>query len=159
MESQSWNAVPTRRGWTLASVAAAQFLAAVDAFIVNVALPSIRADLHADAAEMQAVVAVYQIAALLITGGRPGDTIGRKRVFIAVALGFTLTALWWGLCGLPAMPIFARAAQGAAAAMMVPQVLASIHTLFPAGARTRAFTVFGTAAAHCSLHGSGYWRR
>jgi MFS family permease len=145
MESQSWNAVPTRHGWALASVAAAQFLAAVDAFIVNVVLPSIRADLHADATEMQVVVAVYQIAAPLISGGRLGNTIGRKRVFIAVALGFTLTSLWCALCGLPAMLIFARAAQGGAAAMMVPQALASIHTLFPDGARTRAFTVFGTA--------------
>ena len=53
--------VPARRWWALASVAAAQFLAMVDAFIVNVAVPSIRADLHADAAEIQAVVAIYQI--------------------------------------------------------------------------------------------------
>jgi MFS family permease len=52
----------TRRWWALASVAAAQFLAVVDAFIVNVAIPSIRADLHAGAAEIQAVAAVYQIA-------------------------------------------------------------------------------------------------
>ncbi len=77
-------AAPARRWWALASVAAAQFLAVVDAFIVNVAIPSIRADLHADAAEIQAVVAVYQIAyaALVITGGRLGDIVGRKRVFI-----------------------------------------------------------------------------
>jgi predicted MFS family arabinose efflux permease len=139
--------VAARRWWALASVAAAQFLAVVDAFIVNVALPSIRADLHADAAEIQAVVAVYQIAyaALLITGGRLGDIVGRKRVFIAGVLGFTLASLWCGLSGSPAMLIFARAAQGGAAAMMVPQVLATIHTLFPDGARARAFAIFGVA--------------
>jgi MFS family permease len=139
--------VPARRWWALASVAAAQFLAVVDAFIVNVALPSIRADLHAGAAEIQAVVAVYQIAyaALVITGGRLGDIVGRKRIFIAGVLGFTLASLWCGLSGSPAMLIFARAAQGGAAAMMVPQVLASIHTLFPDGARARAFTVFAIA--------------
>jgi predicted MFS family arabinose efflux permease len=73
--------VPARRWWALASAAAAQFIAVVDTFIVNVAIPSIRADLHAGAAEIQAVVAVYQIAyaALVITGGRLGDIVGRKR--------------------------------------------------------------------------------
>ena len=110
-------------------------------------IPSIRADLHADAAEIQAVVAVYQIAyaALVITGGRLGDIVGRKRVFIAGVLGFTLASLWCGLSGSAAMLIFARAAQGGAAAMMVPQVLASIHTLFPDAARARAFAIFGVA--------------
>jgi MFS family permease len=152
--------VAARRWWVLASVAAAQFLAVVDAFIVNVALPSIRAGLNADAAEIQAVVAVYQIAyaALVITGGRLGDIAGRKRIFIAGVLGFTLASLWCGLSGSPAMLIFARAAQGGAAAMMVPQVLASIHTLFPDATRVRAFTVFAIAiglgaAVGCMLGG------
>src|SRR3954447_5740023 len=137
--------VPARRWWALATVAAAQFLAVVDAFVVNVAVPSIRADLHAGAAEIQAVIAVYQIAyaALVITGGRLGDIVGRKRIFIAGVIGFTVASLWCGLSGSPAMLIVARAAQGGAAAMMVPQVLASIHTLFPDGARTRAFVIFG----------------
>ena len=118
--------MPARRWWALATVASAQFLAVADAFIVNVAMPSIRADLHADAAEIQAVVAVYQIAyaALVITGGRLGDIVGRKRVFLAGVLGFTVASLWCGLSGSAAMLIFARAAQGGAAAMMVPQVLA-----------------------------------
>ncbi len=138
-------AVPARRWWALASVAAAQFLAVVDAFVVNVALPSIRADLHADAAEIQAVVAVYQIAyaALVITGGRLGDIVGRRRVFLAGVIGFTVASLWCGLSGSAPMLIVARAAQGGAAAMMVPQVLATIHTLFPDAARSRAFAVFG----------------
>jgi MFS family permease len=137
----------TRRWWALASVASAQFIAVVDAFIVNVAIPSIRADLHAASAEIQAVIAIYQIAyaSLVITGGRLGDIIGRKRVFIAGVLGFTLASLWCGLSGSPTMLIVARAAQGGAAAMMVPQVLASIHTLFPDSARTRAFTIFAVA--------------
>jgi MFS family permease len=140
-------AASTRRWCALATVSAAQFLAVVDAFIVNVAIPSIRADLHADAAEIQAVVAVYQIAyaALVITGGRLGDIVGRKRVFITGVLGFTLASLWCGLSGSAAMLIFARSAQGGAAAMMVPQVLASIHTLFPDAARAQAFTIFAVA--------------
>ncbi len=139
--------VAPRRWWALASVAAAQFIAVADAFIVNVAIPSIRADLHAGAAEIEAVIAVYQIAyaALLITGGRLGDILGRKPMFIAGVLGFTLASLWCGLAGSALMLVIARAAQGAAAAIMVPQVLASIHTLFPDAARARAFAIFGLA--------------
>jgi MFS family permease len=109
--------------------------------------PSIRADLHADAAEIQAVVAVYQIAyaALVITGGRLGDIAGRRRVFLAGVIGFTLASLWCGLTASAPMLIFARTAQGGAAALMVPQVLATIHTLFPDAARARAFAAFGVA--------------
>ena len=136
-----------RRWFALASVAAAQFLAVMDAFIVNVALPSIRADLHAGSAEIQAVVAVYQLAyaALVITGGRLGDIFGRKSVFLLGVLGFTLASLWCGLSGSALSLITGRAAQGAAAAVMVPQVLASIHTLFPDAARAKAFAVLGIA--------------
>ena len=138
---------PNRRWYALATVAAAQFLAVADAFIVNVAIPSIRADLHASGAEIQAIIAVYQIAyaALVITGGRLGDIFGRKRIFITGVIGFTLASLWCGLALGAPMLIFARGVQGAAAAMMVPQVLASIHTLFPDAARPRAFAIFGVA--------------
>ena len=136
-----------RRWYALATVAAAQFLAVADAFIVNVAIPSIRADLHASGAEIQAIIAVYQIAyaALVITGGRLGDIFGRKRIFLTGVIGFTLASLWCGLALGAPMLIFARGVQGAAAAMMVPQVLASIHTLFPDAARARAFAIFGVA--------------
>ena len=138
---------PNRRWYALATVAAAQFLAVADAFIVNVAIPSIRADLHASGAEIQAIIAVYQIAyaALVITGGRLGDIFGRKRIFITGVIGFTLASLWCGMALGAPMLIFARGVQGAAAAMMVPQVLASIHTLFPDAARARAFAIFGVA--------------
>ena len=69
-----------RRWQVLAVVVAAQFVFVVDAFIVNVAIPSIRADLAASAGEMQAVIAVYQIAyaTMVITGGRLGDIFGRR---------------------------------------------------------------------------------
>jgi EmrB/QacA subfamily drug resistance transporter len=138
---------PNRRWYALATVAAAQFLAVADAFIVNVAIPSIRADLHASGAEIQAIIAVYQIAyaALVITGGRLGDIFGRKRIFITGVIGFTMASLWCGMALGAPMLIFARGVQGAAPAMMVPQVLASIHTLFPDAARARAFAIFGVA--------------
>jgi len=137
----------SRRWYALATVSAAQFLAVADAFIVNVAIPAIRTDLHASGAAIEAVIAVYQItyAALVITGGRLGDIFGRKRIFLFGVMGFTLASLWCGLAPNATMLILARAVQGATAALMVPQVLASIHTLFPDAARARAFSIFGLA--------------
>ncbi len=140
-------------------MAAAQFLAVVDAFIVNVALPSIRADLHAGSAEIQAIVAVYQLAyaALIITGGRLGDIFGRKGVFLPACMGFTLASLWCGLAGSALMPDHGRAVQGAAAALMVPQVLASIHTLFPDAARAQARSpCWALPSAWARLSGSSW---
>ena len=137
----------SRRWYALATVSAAQFLAVADAFIVNVAIPAIRADLHASGAAIEAIIAVYQItyAALVITGGRLGDIFGRKPIFLLGVLGFTLASLWCGLAPSAAILILARCVQGATAALMVPQVLASIHTLFPDAARARAFSIFGLA--------------
>jgi MFS family permease len=137
----------SRRWYALATVSAAQFLAVADAFIVNVAIPAIRTDLHASGAAIEAIIAVYQItyAALVITGGRLGDIFGRKPIFLLGVLGFTLASLWCGLAPSAAILILARCVQGATAALMVPQVLASIHTLFPDAARARAFAIFGLA--------------
>jgi EmrB/QacA subfamily drug resistance transporter len=133
------------RWWTLAVMVIAQFMFVVDAFIVNVALPSIRADLRATPAELEAVVAAYQIAyaTLLITGGRLGDIVGRKFAFLTGLIGFTLGSLWCGVASSAGLLIAARIAQGGAAALMLPQVLASIQTLFPANERARAFSIFG----------------
>jgi EmrB/QacA subfamily drug resistance transporter len=140
--------VADRRRWqVLAVVVAAQFVFVVDAFIVNVAIPSIRLDLGASAGEMQAVIAVYQIAyaTMVITGGRLGDIFGRRRVFILGVLSFAAASLWCGLAGSGAELVVARLGQGGTAALMVPQVLATIHTLFPDAARAKAFAVFGIA--------------
>jgi len=136
-----------RRWWILAVVVAAQFMFVVDAFIVNVALPSIRDTLRASGGELEAVLAVYQIAyaAMVITGGRLGDIFGRRRLFVLGVLSFTAASLWCGLSSSGAELIMARLAQGGTAALMVPQVLATIHVLFPDAARSRAFAVFGVA--------------
>ncbi len=135
------------RWWALAVVVGAQFMFVVDAFIVNVAVPSIRADLHASAAEVEAVIAAYQIAyaTLVITCGRLGDIFGRKRLFIIGVLAFTAASLWCGAAGSGAELVLARLVQGGTAALMVPQVLATIHALFPGVGRARAFAVFGIA--------------
>jgi EmrB/QacA subfamily drug resistance transporter len=135
----------THRWWVLATVVAAQFMFGVDAFVVNVAIPAIAADLHASAAQIESIIAIYLIgyATLIITGGRLGDIYGTRTVFLTGVLGFTLTSLWCGLAQSGTELILARLAQGATAALMVPQVLATIHVLFSDHSRTRAFAIYG----------------
>ena len=135
----------SRRWWVLAIVVAAQFMFGVDAFVVNVAIPTIAIDLHASPAQIEAVIAIYLIAyaTLVITGGRLGDIHGTKNVFLAGVFGFTLTSLWCGLAQTGPELILARLAQGATAALMVPQVLATLHLLFSDASRGRAFGIYG----------------
>jgi MFS family permease len=135
----------SRRWWVLATVVAAQFMFGVDAFIVNVAIPTIAAKLHASAAQIEAVIAVYLIAyaTLVVTGGRLGDIYGARNVFMSGVAGFTVTSLWCGLAQSGPELIAARLAQGATAALMVPQVLATIHLLFADASRARAFGIYG----------------
>jgi MFS family permease len=135
----------SRRWWVLAIVVAAQFMFGVDAFIVNVAIPTIAVELHASPAQIEAVIAIYLIAyaTLVITGGRLGDIYGTRNVFLAGVLGFTLTSLWCGLAQTGPELTLARLAQGATAALMVPQVLATLHLLFSDSSRGRAFGIYG----------------
>ncbi len=135
----------TRRWWVLATVVAAQFMFGVDAFIVNVAIPTIAVDLHATPAQIESVIAIYLIAyaTLVVTGGRLGDIYGTRTVFLSGVLGFTATSLWCGLAQSGVELIVARLAQGATAALMVPQVLATLHLLFTDETRNRAFAVYG----------------
>ena len=135
----------TRRWWVLAIVVAAQFMFGVDAFIVNVAIPTIAVDLHATPAQIESVIAIYLIAyaTLVVTGGRLGDIYGTRNVFLTGVVGFTATSLWCGLAQSGTELIMARLAQGATAALMVPQVLATLHLLFTDETRSRAFGIYG----------------
>lgn len=135
----------SRRWWVLAIVVSAQFMFGVDAFIVNVAIPTIAAELNASAAQIEAVIAIYLIAyaTLVVTGGRLGDIYGTRNVFISGVFGFSATSLWCGLAQSGPELIVARLAQGATAALMVPQVLATIHLLFADDSRGRAFGIYG----------------
>ena len=135
----------SRRWWVLAIVVAAQFMFGVDAFIVNVAIPTIAVELHASPAQIESVIAIYLIAyaTLVVTGGRLGDIYGTKAIFIAGVLGFSTSSLWCGLAQSGGELIAARLAQGAAAALMVPQVLATLHLLFADDQRGRAFGIYG----------------
>jgi len=87
----SANLETSRRWWVLAIVVSAQFMFGVDAFVVNVALPTIAVELRASSAQIESVIAVYLIAyaTLVVTGGRLGDIYGTKTVFLAGVLGFT----------------------------------------------------------------------
>src|SRR5437879_13555660 len=129
-----------RRWWVLATVVSAQFMFGVDAFIVNVAIPTIAAELDASAAQIEAVIAIYLIAyaTLVVTGGRLGDIYGTRNVFVVGVAGFTVTSLWCGLAQSGPELSVAGLAQGATAALMVPQVLATIHLLFVDASRARA---------------------
>ena len=135
----------SRRWWVLAIVVSAQFMFGVDAFIVNVAMPTMAVELRASAAQIEAVIAIYLIAyaTLVVSGGRLGDIYGTKNVFIAGVSGFTVTSLWCGLAQSGPELILARLAQGATAALMVPQVLATLHLLFVDSSRARAFGIYG----------------
>jgi MFS family permease len=133
------------RWWVLAIVVAAQFMFGVDAFVVNVAIPTIAAELHASAAQIESVISLYLVAyaTLIVTGGRLGDIYGTRPVFLLGVVGFTMTSLWCGLAQSGPELIAARIAQGATAALMVPQVLATLHLLFSDSARSRAFGIYG----------------
>jgi EmrB/QacA subfamily drug resistance transporter len=117
----------------------------LDFFIVNVALPSVQHDLHAGPAAVQLVVAGYGLtfAAGMITGGRLGDLYGRRRMFtIGLAL-FTVTSAACGLAPNANLLVIARVLQGGAGAMMTPQVLAILGTVYAGQRRARAFAAYG----------------
>ncbi|WP_199846636.1 MFS transporter [Streptomyces sp. CB01201] len=129
----------------LAVVLIAELMNALDASIVYTALPLIQADTGASSAAMQWIPAAYALtfALGLITGGRLGDLYGRKRVFLAGTAGFTLASLLCGIATGPQLLVAARALQGAGAAVMVPQVLATVAVTFQGPGRARAFGLYG----------------
>ncbi|WP_107102013.1 MFS transporter [Streptomyces silaceus] len=123
-------------------------LSSIDFFIVNVALPSIERDLRASPATLEMVVAGYAVAyaVLLVLGGRLGDTYGRRRLFLWGVAAFGLTSLACGLAPGAWWLVAARAAQGAASALMLPQVLATIHATTRGERRARAVAVYGSVS-------------
>ncbi|MBX7549418.1 MFS transporter [Streptomyces sp. NPDC004232] len=136
-------------------VLAGLFIANVDFFIVNVAIPSLQRDMHATSAEIQLVAATFNIglSAMLITGGRLGDLFGRRKVFsIGLAL-FTLSSLACGIAPNMAELIVARAVQGAAAALVIPQVLGILTTAYTGKARVAAFNAYGITMGASAVFG------
>jgi MFS family permease len=143
---------PVRPGLVLAVVLIGQFMAVLDASIVNVAAPSIHAVLHASGASLQLVVAGYTItyAVLLVTGARLGDILGHRRVFLCGLVLFTLASLGCGLAGTAGELIALRLIQGAGAAVMIPQVLSLIqrtHAGPDPKPRARAMSLYSAVLA------------
>jgi EmrB/QacA subfamily drug resistance transporter len=131
------------------------FLPMLSFFIINVALPAIGSDLRASSGELQLVVGSYGIAnaTLLVVGGRLGDGFGRKRLFLIGLTGFTVMSLICAIAPTIGVLLAARVVQGAAAAAMTPQVLASITSLLTGEHRARAMAMFGVAGGAAAALG------
>src|SRR5438067_5580819 len=146
---------PVRPGLVLAVVLIGQFMAVLDASIVNVAAPSIHAVLRASGASLQLVVAGYVItyAVLLVTGARLGDIAGHRRVFLAGLALFTLASLGCGLAPTTATLVALRFLQGVGAAAMIPQVLSLIQRTFTGAARARPMRLYAAVLAGGAVAG------
>jgi EmrB/QacA subfamily drug resistance transporter len=144
-----------RRWLTLVILLLAGFMNLLDVSIVNIAIPSIQRDLQASYADVQWALAGYTLAyaLVLITGGRLGDTFGRKRLFLIGVAGFTIMSALCGAATSPGMLIGCRVAQGAMGAIMVPQVLAVIQVIFPPRERIKALAGFGVTAGLGTVSG------
>ncbi|WP_343746967.1 MFS transporter [Chitinophaga sp.] len=141
---------------SLLIVSTSVFLAVIDIFIVNVALPSIRQGVQGSESDMQLIIALYLLgyAAFLITGGRLGDHYGRKRVFIVSMLVFTFSSLLCGMAQTAWQLNAARFIQGTSAAFMIPQGISYIHILFPEHKeRIKALGIYGSIAGAASVIG------
>lgn len=137
-------------------VSSAIFLSVIDLFIVNVAIPSIKKGIQGSDSDIQMVIVLYVIgyAAFLITGGRAGDYFGKKRVFIAGILVFTLASCICGLSQNALQINIGRLLQGISAAFMVPQGIAFIPILFPdLKEREKALGIYGSIAGTASVIG------
>jgi len=145
---------PTR--WTaLAVLLAAAVMDLLDGTVVNVAVPAIQQRFGATLSQVQWMIAGYMLSfgLGLITGGRLGDLYGRRRVFLAGVASFTVSSLLAGVATTPAVLIEARVLQGLAAAIMVPQVLAITHTIFPPDERPKAYGLYGAVTGLAAIVG------
>jgi EmrB/QacA subfamily drug resistance transporter len=145
----SESAPVTRKGLALLLLAAAQFVVVLDASIVNVALPSMGRELHFSQQNLSWVVNAYTLTfgGFLLLGGRLADLLGRRRVFVAGLILFSLASLAGGLAQSPGWLVGARAVQGLGAAILSPAALSLVTTTFAEGAeRNRALGVWGAVA-------------
>ncbi len=144
-----------RRWLTLVILLLAGFMNLLDVSIVNIAIPSIQRNLGASYADVQWALAGFTLAyaLVLITGGRLGDTFGRKRLFLIGVAGFTLMSALCGAAQSPGQLIAFRVAQGAMGGIMIPQVLAVIQVTFPPAERIKALAGFGVTAGLGTVSG------
>src|SRR3954452_207465 len=138
-----------RRWFILALIGLAQLMVVLDATIVNIALPSAQHALGFSDDSRQWIVTAYALSfgSLLLLGGRIGDLVGRKRVFIAGLAGFAAASALGGLAQGFGVLVVARALQGGFAALLAPAALSLLTTTFTVPSeRTKAFGVFGVIA-------------
>jgi EmrB/QacA subfamily drug resistance transporter len=156
VETDTLNAMHTdteRKPWTtLILLGLAQFMVILDVTVVNVALPSIAADLAFAEGDLQWVLTAYVLftGGLLMLGGRATDLFGRRRVFLAGLATFTVASLASGLASSPESLVAARALQGLGAAMLTPAALSIVTTTYAGGQRTAAlaaWSAIGSAGA------------
>ena len=137
------------RWLALLVVCFAQFMVILDATIVNVALPSIQSDLNLSEGSLQWIVNAYTLVfgGFLLLGGRAGDLLGRKRLFLIGLVIFTGASLFDGLSNSEGMLIAARSLQGLGAALISPAALSIIATTFKEGSeRAKALGVWAAIA-------------
>jgi EmrB/QacA subfamily drug resistance transporter len=129
-----------RKWWTLGAMCFALFMVMLDNTVVNIALPAIRTDFGASISGLSWAVNAYTLsfAVLLVTGGRLGDVFGRKRMFLAGLVAFTLASIGAGLSQSIGQLVFWRAAQGAGAAFLMPGSLSILTDAFHGRERGRA---------------------
>jgi EmrB/QacA subfamily drug resistance transporter len=133
-----------RKWWTLGAVAFGLFMIMLDNTVVNVALPSIQRDLGADLSELEWIVTGYALsfAALMMTGGKLADFLGRRAIFVAGLVIFTLASLFCGLSDSGETLIAWRIVQGVGAALMNPATLSIISATFPPQQRGMAIGIW-----------------
>src|SRR2546421_703723 len=138
-----------RKWWTLAAVSFGLFMIMLDNTIVNVALPSIQSSLGLKISELEWVVTGYALTfgALMLTGGKLADLLGRRRMFVVGLVIFTLSSLACGLAGSAGVLIGARVVQGVGAALMNPATLSIITVTFPSRQRGTAIGIWAGVSA------------
>ena len=138
-----------RRWWTLGALCFALFMIMLDNTVVNVALPAIQKDLGISRSELEWTVAAYALtfASLLLTGGKLGDLVGRRGIFIVGLIVFTASSLFCGLSGSATELIAARAVQGVGAALMMPSTLSIISATFAVRERGTAIGIWAGVSA------------
>lgn len=134
-----------RRWLAVAAVMLAVALDMIDTTVVNVALPSIERDLGASQSALQWTVAAYTLtfALFLITAGRLGDILGRRRMLLVGIATFIAASAWCGLAGDGGSLVWARVAQGLGAALLMTQALSVFQVMFPPKERAAVFALFG----------------
>jgi MFS family permease len=143
------NQTVDRRWIALAVLVAAQFMVVLDVAIVNVALPSIKTDLHFTEQSLQWVITAYAImfGGVLLLGGRMADLLGRRRLFLAGVGLFTASSLLAGFAWSESSLIAFRAAQGLGGALLAPAALSILTTMFAEGReRNIALGVWGAVS-------------